>query len=144
MSHVWIQRQLHLCFNLFNQWFHCKGWRKPSKDQVGWLKVKAKRIVKICSSLSHKTAKAHTVAFKCAKCCLSSHLSWPRISADALMRESLFSLFCFSLRSTGAPLLSPAQGTPAAAGTCCAPGWGSDQEINTPVRHKPKRYSNTQ
>lgn len=67
--------------------------------------------------------------------CISSaacQSTWPMISVDALRRESLFSLFCLSLRSTGALLLSPAQGTPPAAGTHCGPGWGSEQRLARP------------
>lgn len=51
------------------------------------------------------------------------------MDSEAFMREILFSRFCWSLRSTGALPLSPAQGeeleTDAAAGES-ASGWGTN------------------
>lgn len=61
-----------------------------------------------------------------SSCCQSA---WLMIRADARRRESLFSRFCLSLRSTGVPPLSSAQGTPPASGTLCGPDRVSEQNI---------------
>lgn len=57
----------------------------------------------------------------------SPRMAWVMISVDARRRESLSSLFCRSLRSTGALLLSLAHTESAPAGAFCGHVWGSEQ-----------------
>lgn len=65
------------------------------------------------------------------------------ISAEALMRESLFSLFCLSLRSTGAPPPpSLTQGASPAAGTDFSPVGGSERDITLRLDTKWKKVEN--
>lgn len=68
-------------------------------------------------------------------------LAWLMMSTDALRRESLSSLFCRSIRSTGALLLSPAWTTSAPAGTFCALDWGSEQRWTSSQDSHKNQYS---